>query len=280
MQIKIISDSTCDLSQELLSRYDIDIIPLYVIKGGEEFRDGITIRPYDIFRHVSNGGNLCSTSAISIADCLDSFSKYSPNYDAVIMITIGSCFSSCYQNACVAAENFDNVYVVDSANLSTGQGHVVVSAARLAEQDLTITQILEQLNDIIPKVEASFLIEELEYMRKGGRCSAVAAFGANLLNLKPCIEVKNGKMGVAKKYKGSFKKCIKQYVKERLEGRDDIRDELLFVTHPDAQPEVVEEAKKESASYNMFKEIVETRAGCTVSCHCGPHTLGILFIRK
>ena len=280
MRVKIISDSTCDLSPELLERYDIAITPLCVIKDGKEFHDGVDITPADIFAHVDGGRDLCSTAAVSQFEYTEMFTRYAKDCDAVVQINIGSNFSCCYQNACLAAQDFDNVYVVDSGNLSSGQGLLVVAAAKLAEQGLSGAEIAERIRALVPKVEASFLIERLDYMRKGGRCSAVAALGANLLNLKPCIEVRNGKMAVCKKYRGSFEKCIRQYVKDRLDGRADIAPDLAFITHPACQKNVVDAAMEEAARYGSFDEVVETHAGCTVSCHCGPNTLGILFVRK
>ena len=280
MRVKIISDSTCDLSPELLERYDIAITPLCVIKDGKEFHDGVDITPADIFAHVDSGRDLCSTAAVSQFEYTEMFTRYAKDCDAVVQINIGSNFSCCYQNACLAAQDFDNVYVVDSGNLSSGQGLLVVAAAKLAEQGLSGAEIAERMRALVPKVEASFLIERLDYMRKGGRCSAVAALGANLLNLKPCIEVREGKMGVCKKYRGSFEKCIRQYVKDRLDGRADIAPDLAFITHPACQKNVVDAAMEEAARYGSFDEVVETHAGCTVSCHCGPNTLGILFVRK
>ncbi len=280
MRVKIISDSTCDLSPELLERYDIAITPLCVIKGGKEFHDGVDITPADIFTHVDGGGELCSTAAVSQFEYTQMFTRYAKEYDEVVQINIGSNFSCCYQNACLAAQEFDNVFVVDSGNLSTGQGLLVVAAAKLAQQGVSGIEIAERVRALVPKVEASFLIERLDYMRKGGRCSTVAALGANLLKLKPCIEVREGKMSVCKKYRGSFEKCIRQYVKERLDGREDIATELVFITHAAADTNVVAAAKEETAQYGSFEEVEETQAGCTVSCHCGPDTLGILFVRK
>ena len=280
MRVKIISDSTCDLSPELLERYDIAITPLCVIKGGKEFHDGVDITPADIFAHVDGGGELCSTAAVSQFEYTQMFTRYAKEYDEVVQINIGSNFSCCYQNACLAAQEFDNVFVVDSENLSTGQGLLVVAAAKLAQQGVSGIEIAERVRALVPKVEASFLIDRLDYMRKGGRCSTVAALGANLLHLKPCIEVRNGKMSVCKKYRGSFEKCIRQYVKERLDGRTDIAGDLAFITHPACQKNVVDAAMEEAARYGAFDEVIETRAGCTVSCHCGPDTLGILFVRK
>lgn len=280
MRVKIISDSTCDLSPELLERYDIAITPLCVIKDGKEFHDGVDITPADIFTHVDGGGELCSTAAVSQFEYTQMFTRYAKEYDEVVQINIGSNFSCCYQNACLAAQEFDNVFVVDSENLSTGQGLLVVSAAKLAQQGVSGIEIAERVRALVPKVEASFLIDRLDYMQKGGRCSTVAALGANLLKLKPCIEVREGKMSVCKKYRGSFEKCIRQYVKERLDGRTDIAGDLAFITHPACQKNVVDAAMEEAARYGAFDEVIETHAGCTVSCHCGPDTLGILFVRK
>ena len=279
-RVKILADSTCDLTPALLRQYDITLTPLVVIKDGQQFHDGVDITPSDIFAHVDAGGKLCSTAAVSEYEYTQMFARFAPDYDTVLQITIGSGFSACYQNACLAAQAFENVIVIDSENLSTGQGLLVIAAARLAEQGLTGEQIAAQVRALVPKVEASFLVERLDYLYKGGRCSAVAALGANMLKLKPCIEVKDGKMGVCKKYRGASEHAFAQYVQERLEGRDDIRPELAFITHPAAQPSVVQAAKDAAAKYGAFSEVIETNAGCTVSCHCGPHTLGILFIRK
>ena len=279
-RIKILSDSTCDLTPELLQEYDITLTPLTVVKGGEPFRDGVDITPADIFAHVDGGGALCSTSAVSEYEYATVFSQYVSDYDAVVQITIGSGFSACYQNACLAAQGFDNVFVVDSENLSSGQGLLVMEAVRLAEAGQSGEDIARALRELAPKVEASFLVERLDYLYKGGRCSAAAALGANLLGLKPCIEVSGGKMGVCKKYRGSFESAVRQYVQERLEGREDIRPALAFVTHPAAQESVVRAALDTAAQYGSFDQVIETHAGCTVSCHCGPHTLGILFVRK
>ncbi|MBE6982674.1 MAG: DegV family protein [Ruminococcaceae bacterium] len=280
MNIKIISDSTCDLSQELVDKYDITIIPLTVIKDGKNFSDGVDITTTDIFAHVAAGGDLCSTAALNIDQYSTVFSKYAPLYDGVIHINISSGFSSCYQNACLAAEEFDNVRVIDSLNLSTGQGLVVLKACELAKTCESLDEIVEKLEEIIPKVEASFVLDRLEYMVKGGRCSSATALGANLLGLKPCIEVKDGKMSVVKKYRGSYSKCLAAYVKDRLADRDDLDQEHLFVTRTPVTDECLDTVKKAVGEYGDFENIYWTEAGCTISCHCGPSTLGVLFIRK
>lgn len=280
MNIKIISDSTCDLSKELVEKYDITILPLTVIKGGKAYRDSIDIMPADIFAHVAAGGDLCSTTALNIEEYTEIFAKYAKEYDGVVHINISSEFSSCYQNARLAAEEFDNVRVVDSRNLSTGQGLVVLKACELAKACENLDDIYDQLVEFTGKVEASFLLDQLKYMVKGGRCSAVAALGANLLNLKPCIEVKNGKMAVVKKYRGNYSKCLASYVKDRLADRDDLDKGILFVTHTPVTEECLKAVEDAVAQHNDFENTYWTEAGCTVSCHCGPATLGVLFVRK
>ncbi len=279
-KVKISADTVCDLSEELKQRYCIDTVPLYVTKGDQTLRDGIEISQKEVFGHYRTTGKLCSTSAVNVADFTEFFEKQLKDHDEVIMITISSEFSSCYQNACIAAEEFEGVYVVDSRNLSTGEGLVAVSAAKLAQQGLSAKEIVEKLqNDIIPKVDASFFVANVEYLHKGGRCSSIAALGANLLKLRPCIDVIEGKMKVTKKYRGNMEKCLKEYVKDRLTQVEAYDDELIFVTHT-TSAEMAALAVKEVKNKGSFKEVAVTDAGCTVACHCGEDTLGILFIRK
>ena len=280
MNIKILSDSTCDLPQEVIEKYNITIIPLAVIKNGEQFNDGINITPADIFNHVANGGDLCSTAAVNIGEYADWFAKYAEDYDGVVHVNISSEFSSCYQNATLAAEEFTNVRVIDSRNLSTGQGLVVLKACELTKECTDLDALAKELRAFTEKVEASFLLDRLDYMVKGGRCSAAAALGANLLNLKPCIEVKNGKMGVVKKYRGNYAKCLANYVKDRLAGRDDVDKGTLFVTRTPIADDCLDAVREAVGQYNDFETTYWNEAGCTVSCHCGPGTLGVLFVRK
>ena len=280
MNIKILSDSTCDLSAELLKEHNITLVPLTVIKDSKEFKDGVTITPAEIFAHVAAGGDLCSTSANSVGEYADLFEKYAADHDGVLLITIGSGFSSCYQNACIAASDYDNVKVVDSMNLSTGQGLVVLEACRLAKECASVEELREKVQAFTAKVEASFLVDKLTYLAKGGRCSSVAALGANLLNLKPCIEVRDGKMSVVKKYRGSYSKCLANYTEERLANRDDIRRDTLFITKTSVSNEEYAAVMEAVDAHGHFANTYETTAGCTVSCHCGPGTLGVLFVRK
>lgn len=280
MKIKITSDSTCDLSPQQLMQHDIELLPLYINVGGSSLRDGLEVTPDDVYAHVDGGGDICSTAAVNVADYAARFAALREEYDAVIHVDISADFSSCYQNAVVAAQELDGVYVVDSRNLSTGHGLVVLRAAEMAERGVDPREIAGSLNALTAKVDASFILSRLDYMRKGGRCSSVVALGANLLKLRPCIEVVDGKMQVGKKYRGSFDKCVDQYVRERLADMEHIDTSRIFITHSGVEDSAVEAARKAILDCGCFREIVVTRAGCTISCHCGPGTLGVLFIRK
>lgn len=279
MNIKISADSTCDLSPELIQRYDIGISPLYIVRDGESLVDGVDITPDEIYAHVEAGGSMCSTAAVSVYDYVEFFRKELESADAVVHFHISGDMSACYQNACIAAAEVGNVYPVDARNLSTGIGLLVLEAAELARAgQLTAQEIQERMNQRRELLDVSFVVEQLGYLRKGGRCSSVAALGANMLSLRPCIQVKDGKMGVGKKYRGAYQKCLLQYVKERLEGRDDIDPHRIFITESGGfTPEEVAEVEAAVRSYQPFEEVLHTRAGCTVSSHCGPRTLGILY---
>jgi len=278
MKIKITSDSTCDLSPEQIARYDITILPLAVAMGGKDYRDGVDIKPDAIYTHVSQGGSLPTTAANNMTEYLDVFERYLQEYDAIIHLNISAEFSSCYQNACLAAQECENVYVIDSRNLSTGHGLLVLKAAELAESGMDAAQIAEALREATDRVDASFILDQLEYLKKGGRCSALVALGANMLKLKPCIEVKNGKMGVGKKYRGAYAKCMKEYITDRLKDRTNLDTTRVFITHSGIAPELIQSAVETVQELQNFQEICITVAGCTVSSHCGPGTMGVLFL--
>lgn len=278
--VKISADSTCDLSQELIQRYAITIQPLYITKDDRSFLDGVEIFPEDIFAHVEQTGRLCKTSAVSVEDYTALFKRLTQDGSEVVHLHISSEMSACYQNACLAAQEVPGVYPVDSRSLSTGIGHLAIEGAKLAAQGASGAQIQEALNQLAPRLEVSFVIERLDYLYKGGRCSAVAALGANLLHLKPCIEVRDGKMGVGRKYRGSWQKALGEYVRDRLEGRSDIVDERCFLTYSTCDAQTLKMVHDAIEKYHSFKEILVTQAGGTICNHCGPNTLGILFIRK
>ena len=229
---------------------------------------------------MAAGNDLCSTTAMNVGEYDEWFSKFSSEYDGILHINLSSGLSSSYQNACLAAEEFENVRVVDSLNLSTGQGLIVLKACELAQTCDSLDELHKQVQEYASKIESSFVIDQLAYMVKGGRCSSAAALGANLLNLKPCIEVKDGKLTVVKKYRGNYAKCLTNYVKDRLCNRDDIDTETLFITHTPVEDAALNAVKDTVNMIGKFKTVYETEAGCTVSCHCGPGTLGVLFVRK
>ena len=250
MKIRVVADSTCDLSAELVEQYGITIVPLTVTCDGKSYQDGVDIDPERLLAITEATGGVAATAAVNMVTYAELFTSVLKDCDAIVHFTISSAMSGCYQNACLAAEEVGNVYVVDSENLSTGIGHLVLDACILAEQGMDAADIKAELDRRKKKLDVSFVLSTLEYLRRGGRCTSVAALGANLLKLHPCIGVTDGKMGVGKKYRGNIQSCLVQYVKDKLAEPDTVDPRRIFIT------------------------------GCTVSCHCGPGCLGILFYRK
>jgi DegV family protein with EDD domain len=279
-RVIIASDSTCDLSPELIEQREIHILPLGVTLGEKQYLDGVDVTPDDIYEHYEKHGELPKTSAVNIADFEDFFRKMTAEGSSVVMFTISSSMSSTYHNACLAAEAFSDVYVVDTCNLSTGGGLLVMAASDMAAEGKSAKEISEVCKELAPCVDASFVIDDLEFLYKGGRCSALAAFGANLLQLKPCITVRGGKMGVGKKYRGRFGAVLKSYVNDMVGDASDIRTNRIFVTHAGCDKEIIDACVEQVKAYGVFDEVLITRAGCTISSHCGRNTLGVLFIRK
>lgn len=281
MKIKISADSTCDLPQEIVDRYNIGIVPLGVMVNGTEHKDGVDIDSKELLRQVEETKGTCSTAAVNIAEYHEVFDKYLKEYDSVIQFHISSEMSSCYQNANIAGSDFDGVYTIDSRSLSDGIGLLVMDGAEMAEAGMMPQDIKAELDRKKELIEGSFVIDTLEYLRRGGRCSSIAALGANLLSLHPCIELKDGKMGVGKKYRGTVEKSIMKYLEERLSGRDDIDYSRIFITHSHGfEDEFISEVKEKILELAPFENVYEGIAGCTVSCHCGPKTLGVFFYRK
>ncbi len=279
-KIKITCDSTCDLTKELYEKYDIAVMPLAVNLGDNLYRDGVDIDGPMIFDYVAKTGILPKTSAVSIAEYTDFFKPWLDEGCEIVHINLSSGLSSCHQNACLAAEDLGNVYVVDSLNLSSGSGHLAIAAAELAAEGFEAKEIADRLNEMKTRLDVSFIIQELDYLHKGGRCSGVAAFGANLLKLRPCIEVVDGGMVVGKKYRGSTEKTIKEYIEGRLAGREDLQLNRIFVTHSHAPQEIVDEMVKYVKELQPFAEVIETVAGSTITSHCGKACLGVLFFKK
>ena len=278
--VVITSDSTCDLSQELLDRYDIPVIPLTITLGEDTFLDGSSFTPLDMYARYKQDGTLPKTSAPSVQEFLDFFSQFTEKGCEVVHLDISSELSNTYNAACMAAEELGHVHVVDSRMLSTGVGLLAIEGAECRDRGMGAQEIAEHLRGLTGKVQTSFVLDTLQFMWKGGRCSAVSALGANLLSLKPGLEMKDGKLGVYKKYRGNIKNVYKQYVKERLQGRR-VRPGHVFITESgEVDDAVLEEIFALVRETIPVQEIHHTMAGCTVSTHCGPKTLGILFIEE
>lgn len=279
MKIRVSIDSTCDLTPEIVKKYGMTVLPLTIIIDGAMKKDMEEITPEEIFAHVSAGGDLPKTSAVNVEEYRRVFTELLKDCDAIIHINLSAEMSAAHQNAVIAAEGLP-VYPVDSRNLSSGSGLLAIEACELIEKGMDVEQIVAELKALIPKIDASFLLCQLDYLRKGGRCSAVAALGANILKLRPCIEVRDGAMGVARKYRGAYARCLEQYARDRLVGRDDIRPKRIFLTHTKIEPEIVETVRRVLMEAQPFEEIIEAEASCTISSHCGEGTLGVLYIHK
>lgn len=278
--IKITTDSTCDLPDALLLEYDIIKVPLGIVKGERVYRDGVDIHPADIAAHVDAGGDITTTSAVNAADYHELFSKLLKEYDAVIHINLGAGFSCCHQNARIAAGELPGVHVVDSANLTVGIGELALRAARSAREGRSPEEIVAELESLRGRLEVSFVLDRLDYMKKGGRCGAVTAIGANLLKLHPCVEVIDGKMTVTKKYRGSIERVAAEYLHDRLDGRTDIDTERVWLVDSSFDPAFAAAALEILRSDGRFGTILQGKAGCTIFSHCGPGTLGLAYFRK
>ena len=277
MKIAISCESACDLTKQLIQQNNIHVIPFHVVLGDEEVLDDGSFTSENLFEFVQKNGVLPKTAAITVGEYEDFFKGILKNYDAVIHIGISSELSSTQNNAVMAANNVKNVYVIDSKNLSTGIGLLVLSACEKVKSGMECAKIVQQLNAEVQRVQASFILNTLKYMHKGGRCSVFTLLGASALGIKPEIKVSNGKMGVGKKYKGKLDVVLNNYVNDVLsKNNPDLT--CAFVTYssrPDCADKIVEKVKEFG-----FSQVYETTAGATVSSHCGPLTLGVLFINK
>ncbi len=279
-KVIITSDSTTDLPVELREKYNIGTIPLTITLGEKSYRDGVDINPDFIYEYVNKNGDLPKTAAVNIADTEAFFKTYTDKGYSVVHFSLSSEMSSTYNNCVLAAEELENVYVVDTKNLSSGGGLLVVAAAEMAMNGMSAKEIAEKSEELVPCVDASFIIDNLEYLHKGGRCSAIELLGANILKIKPSIEVTNGTMGMCKKYRGKFENVALEYAADRLENIDDICLDRVFVTHAGLDKEFVDSLVNKVKECAPFKEVIINCAGCTISSHCGRDCCGVLFIRK
>ncbi len=277
--VHILSDSTCDLSDELIKKYNITIIPLYVRLGDDEYKDGVNITPDELYKWSDEHGETPKTAAPSVADIESYLEKDSD--DEYIIFTISSSMSACFNNCRLAADDFEmseRVFPIDSANLSTGIGLQILRAAELALEGKKAAEIVCEIESIKDKVRASFVIDTLTYLYRGGRCSGVAALVGSALKLHPRIAVENGAMHPEKKYRGNSSKYVMDYVKDMEESLKSARRDRVFITHSGCDSIIVDRVRAYLESLDHFDEILETRAGAVVSSHCGPGTLGVLFI--
>ena len=276
----ITADSTCDLSPELCSRYQIHVIPLTITLGDSTFLDGESFTPADMYVRYRADGTLPKTSAPSVQDFLDFFRPFVEQGYELVHLDISAELSNTYNAARLAASELSGVYVIDSTMLSTGIGLLAIEAAECRDRGMSAFDLAVHLSDLRSKVSTSFVLDTLEFMWKGGRCTGVTAFGANLLKIKPGLEMRNGKLEVYKKYRGNMARVYKLYITERLSGKK-VRPGHVFLTESgEVEPAVLEELTALIKQLTGCKEVHHTVAGCTVSSHCGPKTLGVLFIEE
>ncbi len=282
-RVILCADSTCDLSPELIEKYGVHLYPFHIVLGEQTYQDCVDLTPEDIVRIYKEQKILPHTAAINVQEYIDFFTPFIEDGCDIVHISLGSGISSSHQNACLAAAEFEGrVHTVNSGNLSTGSGLLVLEAADRIAKGMPAAQVAEEVRALTSKVSASFVLDTLEFLHKGGRCSALAMFGANLLKLKPSIRVdnKDASMGVDKKFRGSLDKVLEDYVRSELEGRDDIRLDKIFITHSPMDKEKVAKVEALVKSLHNFENVYITGAGCTITSHCGPNCLGVLFITK
>lgn len=281
--IKIISDSTCDLSKELVEKYDIQIIPLHIHLGEDEYEDGVTITPEQIYEWSDANKTTPRTAAVSLGEAVELYEPHLEDGDELIVFSISDDMSSTGSTLRLAAaelEAEDKIHVINSANLSTGIGLLVLEAAEMAQAGIPATEIVARIEELKPLVSASFVVDTLTYLHRGGRCSGVAALAGGVLQLHPKISVENGKMEAGKKYRGKMNVVVKSYVKDMEEELLRAKKKRVFITHSGSEAAIVEQVRQYLEGLGHFEEIIETRAGGVVSSHCGPGTLGVLFIRE
>ena len=281
--IKIISDSTCDLTKELLDKYDITILPLHVILGDKDLLDGVTVTPDEIYEWADENKTTPKTSAPSIEDAIDLFKPFIDNGDSIIYFSISKEMSTSINVINLAADELeatDKIFVIDSAHLSTGVGHLVLEAAIMAQNGMDAPSIVAQIEELKPRVRASFVVDTLTYLHRGGRCSSVEALAGGVLKLHPKIVVENGKMNATKKYRGKIESVILSYAKDMEEEYRNAKTDRVFITHSGCDEEIIKSVYSYLENLNIFDEIIVTRAGSVISSHCGYGTLGVLFISK
>ncbi len=279
-KVIITCDSTCDMTKAQLEEYGVKTVPLYIRVQDNEYRDGVDITSDVMFEKIKECGQMPKTAAVSMQDYLDFWKPFKDEGYEIVHLTISSEMSVCFQNCRMAAEEMGGVYAVDSHNLSTGIGLLVIAAANLAKEGKSGKEIYDILMEKREKLNVSFVLDTVDYLAKGGRCSAVTAFAAGLLRLRICIEVKDGKMDVCKKYRGKMSVVLTDYVRDRLNENVDADLDYIYITDSGVTDEIRQKVKETVLEMRPFSKVLFSTAGCTVSSHCGPGTLGILFFEK
>ena len=281
--VKIISDSTCDLSRELLERYDVDIVPLHVLMGDSEYEDGVDIMPDEIYAWSDANKTTPKTSAASLERVIEIFKPYIDNGQEIVSFSISEDMSTSANVMRLAARELnaeERIKVINSANLSTGIGLQVIEAALMAKEGKTAEEIERRIEEIKPRIRTSFVVDTLTYLYRGGRCSGLAAMAGGVLKLHPRISVADGKMSPGKKYRGNISKAVMDYVKDMEESLKNAEPSRAFITHSGCDRQRLDTVRSYLEGLGVFEEILETRAGGVISSHCGPGTLGVLFIEK
>ncbi|MBQ7821721.1 MAG: DegV family protein [Clostridia bacterium] len=283
MNVKIISDSTCDLSLELISKYDIDILPLHVLLGEAEYSDGVDITPDEIYAWSNENNASPKTSAPALDAAYELFERHLKDGREIVCFSISNQMSGTGNVMRLAAQALnaeDRIHIIDSQNLSTGIGLLIIKAALASEAGMSGNEIVTLINGLIPKVRSSFVVDTLTFLYRGGRCSSVAALAGSALKLHPKIGVSDGKMAPGKKYMGSIGRAVMNYAHDLENDLKNAECDRVFITHSGCDEEMINEVRTYLESLAHFDEILVTRAGAVISSHCGPNTLGILFISK
>lgn len=278
----ISTDSPADLDESLCEKYGVTTVPLHIILDDKSYQDGVNITPLDIYKFYDKNKSLPKTSAVSIHEYHQMFEALSKNGNEIVHLSLSSEISATFHNASLAAKAFKNVFVVDTKSLSSGMALLVIKAAEMAKAGKNGEDIAEKIRELRKKTAASFILDKLEFLKEGGRCSALTAFGANVLNIKPSIKMNNGKLSVAKKYRGSVQMSRIKYINDLIDEYGDRIDtsRVIFDRTYDVADSEIDQIKKAVLHKIKFDEVIDAKAGCTISSHCGKNTFGLMFMLK
>lgn len=278
--VKIISDSTCDLSPALCAQYGVEVLPLHIILGADDRLDGVDVTPDDIYRWSDENKSTPKTSTISVSEAKRAFRPHVENGDDILCFSVSSSLSATYQNLCLAAKALDHnrIRIIDSRNLSNGVGLMVLEAAQMAAQGCGLDEITAHINSLIPCVRISFVVDTLTYLHRGGRCSGITALAGSALRLHPCIAVTDGRLAPTTKYRGAMPRVIDKYMQDLLPALRQANPRRVFLVHSSSDEATLDSARAQLESLGLFEEIIIARAGSVISSHCGPGAFGVAYI--